>query len=186
MEYSPILGPVVALVAWTLVMLVWLAIARRRAFAAMGISWGTIPRGSRGANLDGRAPEGGLAVALSTMSELLLVPPAVNIQTGERTATFNATAMPVEVETAVPVTVSAGAVSVSSDVTIVPPQLTDLAVMPGSVIGGESLTATVTINAPAAPEGARVQLSTSDPAIVAAPSQLAVSSGATNETASEL
>ena len=57
MSYSPILVPVVALVAWTLVMLVWLAIARRRAFAAMGISWGTIPRGSRGANLDGRAPD---------------------------------------------------------------------------------------------------------------------------------
>ena len=57
MQYSPILAPVVALVAWTLVMLVWLAVARRRAFAAMGISWGTIPRGSRGANLDGRAPD---------------------------------------------------------------------------------------------------------------------------------
>jgi hypothetical protein len=57
MEYSPILGPVVALVAWTLVMLVWLAIARRKAFAAMGISWSTIPRGSRGANLDGKAPD---------------------------------------------------------------------------------------------------------------------------------
>ena len=57
MEYSPILGPIVALVAWTLVMLVWLAVARRRAFAAMGISWSTIPRGSRGANLDGKAPD---------------------------------------------------------------------------------------------------------------------------------
>jgi hypothetical protein len=57
MEYSPILAPVVALVAWTLVMLIWLAIARRRAFAQMGISWGTIPRGSRGANLDGKAPD---------------------------------------------------------------------------------------------------------------------------------
>ena len=57
MSYSPILAPVVALVAWTLVMLVWMAIARRRAFAAMGISWGNIPRGSRGVNLDGRAPD---------------------------------------------------------------------------------------------------------------------------------
>ena len=57
MSYSPILAPVVALVAWTLVMLVWLAIARRRAFAKMGISWGSIPRGSRGVNLDGRAPD---------------------------------------------------------------------------------------------------------------------------------
>ena len=57
MHYSPILVPVVALVAWSLVMLVWLAIAQRRAFAAMGIGWGTIPRGSRGVNLDGRAPD---------------------------------------------------------------------------------------------------------------------------------
>src|SRR4051795_4293206 len=57
MHYSPILAPVVALVAWSLVMLGWTAIARRRAFAAMGISWGTIPRGARGANLDGRAPD---------------------------------------------------------------------------------------------------------------------------------
>jgi len=56
-NYSPILVPVVALVAWTLVMLVWMAIARRRAFAELGISWGTIPRGSRGVNLEGRAPD---------------------------------------------------------------------------------------------------------------------------------
>jgi hypothetical protein len=56
MPYSPILAPVVALVAWTLVMMVWMAVARRRAFAKMGISWGTIPRGSRGASLDGVAP----------------------------------------------------------------------------------------------------------------------------------
>src|SRR3954471_10126411 len=57
MSYSPILAPVVALVAWTLVMLVWMAVARRRAFAKMGISWGSIPRGSRGVNLDGKAPD---------------------------------------------------------------------------------------------------------------------------------
>ena len=57
MSYSPILAPVVALVAWTLVMLVWMAIARRAAFAKLGINWGTIPRGSRGVNLDGRAPD---------------------------------------------------------------------------------------------------------------------------------
>ena len=57
MDYSPILAPVVALVAWTLVMCVWMMIARRRAFAQMGISWGSVPRGSRGVNLDGRAPD---------------------------------------------------------------------------------------------------------------------------------
>jgi len=57
MHYSPILAPIVALVAWSLIMLVWTAIARRSAFAKMGITWGTIPPGSRGANLDGRAPD---------------------------------------------------------------------------------------------------------------------------------
>lgn len=57
MHYSPILAPIVALVAWSLIMLLWLAVARRKAFAKMGISWGSIPRGSRGSNLDGRAPD---------------------------------------------------------------------------------------------------------------------------------
>ena len=57
MDYSPILAPVVALVAWSLVMMVWMAVARRSAFAKLGISWSTIPRGSRGVNLDGRAPD---------------------------------------------------------------------------------------------------------------------------------
>ncbi len=57
MEYSPILAPVVALVAWTLVVMGWMAVARRRAFAQMGMTWGTIPRGSRGVNLDGKAPD---------------------------------------------------------------------------------------------------------------------------------
>jgi hypothetical protein len=57
MPYSPILAPVIALVAWTLVMLIWLGIARRTAFAKMGITWNSIPPGSRGVNLDGRAPD---------------------------------------------------------------------------------------------------------------------------------
>ena len=57
MEYSPILGPVVALVAWTLVMLLWMAIARRTAFAKLGINSSTIPRGSRGVTLEGTAPD---------------------------------------------------------------------------------------------------------------------------------
>jgi hypothetical protein len=57
MTYSPILAPVVALVIWSLVMLVWMAIARRRAFATLGITWSSVPRGSRGVNLEGKAPD---------------------------------------------------------------------------------------------------------------------------------
>jgi len=57
MDYSPILAPVVALVAWTLLIMLWMAVARRKAFAAMGVTFGNIPPGSRGANLDGKAPD---------------------------------------------------------------------------------------------------------------------------------
>ena len=57
MNYSPIVAPVVALVAWTLIVMLWMFVARRKAFAAMGVNFGNIPRGSRGANLDGRAPD---------------------------------------------------------------------------------------------------------------------------------
>lgn len=55
MEYSPILAPVVALVAWSLVVMLWMGIARRGEFRRLGINWSNIPRGARGSDLDGRA-----------------------------------------------------------------------------------------------------------------------------------
>ena len=47
MSYSPLLAPVVVLVAWTLVMLVWMA-AKRAPFMR---NRGEIPAGSRGENM---------------------------------------------------------------------------------------------------------------------------------------
>jgi hypothetical protein len=55
MSYSPILAPVVALVAWTLVVMVWMAVARGREFRRLGITRSTIPDGARGVDLEGRA-----------------------------------------------------------------------------------------------------------------------------------
>jgi hypothetical protein len=52
LQPSPLLGPIVALVAWSLVMLVWTAIARRGAFQRLGVSLRNIPPGSRGEALD--------------------------------------------------------------------------------------------------------------------------------------
>ena len=52
MEYSPILIPVVALVAWSLLMMLWMFAVRSRAMRNAGISLkGRV--GSRGAQLDG-------------------------------------------------------------------------------------------------------------------------------------
>ena len=52
MHYSPLLTPVVTLVAWTLVMLLWMAISRGAAAKKAGINLGG-SRGGRGQDLDG-------------------------------------------------------------------------------------------------------------------------------------
>ena len=55
MEASPLLGPLVALVAWSLVMMVWMAIARAGEFRRLGVTRSSIPNGARGVDLEGRA-----------------------------------------------------------------------------------------------------------------------------------
>ena len=55
MHPSPLLGPVVALVAWSLVMMTWMAITRAAEFRRLGITRDSIPNGARGADLEGRA-----------------------------------------------------------------------------------------------------------------------------------
>jgi len=57
MSYSPLLAPIVALVAWTLIIMLWMAVTRFAAFREMGINLSTVPPGSRGVNLDGKAPD---------------------------------------------------------------------------------------------------------------------------------
>ncbi|NJC06343.1 hypothetical protein GGQ97_002136 [Sphingomonas kaistensis] len=52
LQPSPLLGPIVALVGWSLIMLVWMAVSRRGAFKRLGVSLKTIPPGSRGSALD--------------------------------------------------------------------------------------------------------------------------------------
>ena len=53
MEYSPILIPVVALVAWSLVVMLWMVATRLPAMRKAGISLSSAPPGSRGSQLDG-------------------------------------------------------------------------------------------------------------------------------------
>jgi hypothetical protein len=55
MSYSPILVPVVALVAWTLVVMLWMLVARFGEFRRLGIKPAKIPDGARGVDLEGKA-----------------------------------------------------------------------------------------------------------------------------------
>jgi len=56
MESSPLLAPVVVLVAWTLVMMVWMAAVRLPAIRAAKIDTAAA-RGGRGVNLEGVLPD---------------------------------------------------------------------------------------------------------------------------------
>jgi len=55
MAYSPILIPVVALVAWTLLVMLWMMVARMGEFRRLGVNFSNIPDGSRGVDLEGKA-----------------------------------------------------------------------------------------------------------------------------------
>jgi hypothetical protein len=55
MSYSPILVPVVALVAWTLLVMLWMLVTRMREFRRLGITFSNIPDGARGVDLEGQA-----------------------------------------------------------------------------------------------------------------------------------
>ncbi len=57
MSYSPILVPVVALVAWSMVVCIWMLASRGAAFRRMGITLSNIPTGARGVDLDGRGED---------------------------------------------------------------------------------------------------------------------------------
>ena len=55
MEYSPLLAPVVTLVAWSLIVMLWMAATRLPAMRKAGL--GLDRRGGRGANLEGVIPD---------------------------------------------------------------------------------------------------------------------------------
>ena len=55
MDYSPLLAPVVALIAWSLVVMLWMAATRLPAMRKAGL--GLNRRGGRGANLEGVLPD---------------------------------------------------------------------------------------------------------------------------------
>jgi hypothetical protein len=54
MNHQPILFPVLALLAWTMIIMVWMMIARVSAFRRAGIRGGDVAPGTRGDDLDGR------------------------------------------------------------------------------------------------------------------------------------
>lgn len=117
----------------------------------------------------------------SSDTSVATVPSSVIVPAGSQTATFpistNAAAPP----TIVQITAWTGNTPRSANLSVNParpagPSLAAVSVIPRTLTGGSPATGTVTFTA-ATPEGANVQLSTSNPALVQVPSERVINKG---------
>lgn len=132
-------------------------------------------------NLLGVAPAGGLTVNLSSSRpSLVVVPASVTVPAGAGvSAPFTITTNYVSTATAVTITATAAGSNASTTLTLNPDGVASVNLSSAAIAGGTSLSATVTLLAPAPSAGADVLLSASNPAIVSLPSYVKVSSGST-------
>jgi hypothetical protein len=120
--------------------------------------------------------------ASSSNPSLAAVPSSVTVSAGSGVGFFNITTASVSEPTAVTIWVSGGGVSLSHPLTLYPtlPRLTAMSVNPASVVGGSEATGTVTLAAPAPPNGVAINLSSNLPLSASVPKSVFVPGGATS------
>jgi IPT/TIG domain/PQQ-like domain len=131
--------------------------------------------------LSGPAPSGGAVVSLiSDNPSVASVPATVTVSAGQTTASFTVTTSAVSTATRVTITASYGTGRVSATLTVNPPSLVSLTLVPNTVRGGTPSTGTVVLNGPAPAGGVVVRLSSSNPILVNVPSSVTVAAGSTS------
>ncbi|HEY5176475.1 MAG TPA: PQQ-binding-like beta-propeller repeat protein [Terriglobales bacterium] len=131
--------------------------------------------------LSGPAPSGGAVVSLTSDNpSVARVPATVTVSAGQTTASFTATTTAVSTATRVTITASYGTGRVSATLTVNPPSLVSLTLVPTTVRGGTPSTGTVVLNGPAPAGGVVVRLSSSNPILVNVPSSVTVAAGSTS------
>jgi hypothetical protein len=103
-------------------------------------------------NLHHPAPDGGITVALSASSTLASMPHTIQIPAGSRTNGFTVTTYGVVSPLSLTVSASVSGTIRSTDLRIIPAQITGLVISPNTVSGGSSATATIYLSG-AAPSG---------------------------------
>ncbi|MGC4050038.1 MAG: hypothetical protein QM757_11695 [Paludibaculum sp.] len=130
--------------------------------------------------LDGPAPPGGANVTLASSDGSAVPPPVLTIPAGATaSAYFSIPTNFVATSRTVTITGSYGGVSKTANVTVKPTDLSSFTVSPLSIKGGGKIYFGAGLDGPAAPGGAAVAISSSDPA-VPVPASLAVPAGTTS------
>jgi len=133
--------------------------------------------------LSGPAPTGGTVVGLSSSNTAAAqVPASVTVAAGATTATFTATTNPVASNTPVTIAAAFNGVDRTATLTVTPPVLASVGLVPPSVVGGNPSTGTVTLSGPAPTGGTVVSLSSSDTAAAQVTASVTVAAGATTAT----
>jgi hypothetical protein len=128
------------------------------------------------------APAGGLSVALSSAPSAISVPASVVVPATHSAASFFISTTAVGTTTVGSISASYNGIVKSTAVTVMPPALTSLRVSPSTVVGGTTVTGTVTLSAPAPAGGALVTLHSSTPATATVPSSVPIPAGTTSTT----
>ncbi len=134
--------------------------------------------------LNGNAPSGGASVGLtSSNTSAVSVPASVMVSSGSSTASFVATAARLTTPESSSVTANLNGSSSSITLSVQAPVLvSSLACSPTSFNSGGTSSCTVTLNQPSPSGGTSVALTNSNPAALAIPASVTVSSGASTAT----
>lgn len=132
--------------------------------------------------LDGPAPPGGASVTLASSDSSAIPPPVLTIPAGSTSSGyFSIPTNFVAATRPVTITGSYGGVSKTANVTVKPTDLRSFTASPTSLKGGAKIFLGAGLDGPAAPAGAAVAISSTDPA-VPLPTSLVVPSGTTYGT----
>lgn len=118
----------------------------------------------------------GAAMAVSSSSTLIVVPPSITIAPGLSSRTFVVKAFPVYVPKVESITVRWGTQSLSAPISLVPLVPSAFEFTPRPVIGGQPLTARLVMNG-VAPSGGRVVALSDNSAFAIAPATVTVPAG---------
>jgi hypothetical protein len=133
--------------------------------------------------IDNPATTSGVTINLATTDSTLTgIPSSVTIPYGATSATFTVHTTAGFKKTAVTLTASQlGGLSIKAKLTITPTTMS-VSASPSSVVGGNSMTGTVTLGAPAGAGGVVVTLTSSAKTVATVPAKVTILEGATTAT----
>lgn len=132
--------------------------------------------------LDNPAPIGGLIIQITSSSGAATVPATVQVPEGATGITFNIDTLPTPITTFATITVTRGITSAQAVLTITPPNLGKLKLIPNTIRGGQVSHATLFLDQNAPFGGITVNVSASLPGYVSMPSTVFIPAGQSTVT----